>query len=294
MEQKVIGVQRSQPMRRFIRKNSGSIVKYAGLAIILIFLLFPIYWVLLTSFKTNMEAYRFPPTFIVEGPTLDGYRNLFQKHNEFFVYYKNNFIISGLTALITTVIAILGGYVLSRFRFRWNAWIVALLTSSQMFPVVSRMISLYDMMSRAGLINTRVGLVFALAAAQLPFTTILMSSFFDGVPKAIEEAALIDGAGRMQALLYLIIPLVKPGMLSVGIYSFLMTWDDYLHAVTLIQTDSLRTLSAGVAMRYLGELSYDWSLINTISIVAMLPMIVLFFFFQKYMVKGLVAGAVKG
>lgn len=105
---------------------------------------------------------------------------------------------------------------------------------------------------------------------------------------------MIDGAGRMQTLFKLIIPLVKPGMLSVGIYSFLMTWDDYLHAVTLIQTDSLRTLSAGVAMRYLGELSYDWSLINTISIVAMLPMIVMFFFFQKYMVKGLVAGAVKG
>ena len=89
-------------------------------------------------------------------------------------------------------------------------------------------------------------------------------------------------------------PLVKPGMLAVGIYAFLMTWDDYLHAITLIQTDSLRTMSAGVALRYLGELSYDWSLINTISIVGTVPMLLLFFFFQKYMIKGLVAGAVKG
>ena len=286
MEQKATGVH--------TKRMVGGILKYAVLAIILLFLLFPIFWVLLTSFKTNMEAYRFPPTFIIENPTLEGYKNLFLKHNEFFVYYKNNFIVSGLTALITTLFAILSGYVLSRYHFRWNGWIVALLTSSQMFPVVSRMISLYDMMSKAGLINTRLGLIFALTAAQIPFTTILMSSFFDGVPRAIEEAALIDGAGRLEALFQLIIPLVKPGMLSVGIYSFLMTWDDYLHAVTLIQTDSLRTLSAGVAMRYLGELSYDWSLINTISIVAMLPMIIIFFFFQKYMVKGLVAGAVKG
>ena len=92
----------------------------------------------------------------------------------------------------------------------------------------------------------------------------------------------------------IVVPLVKPGMLAVGIYAFLMTWDDYLHAVTLIQSDSLRTMSAGVAMRYLGELSYDWSLINTISIVGTVPMLLLFFFFQKYMIKGLVAGAVKG
>ena len=92
----------------------------------------------------------------------------------------------------------------------------------------------------------------------------------------------------------MVVPLVTPGILSVGIYSFLLAWDDYLHAATLIQSDSLRTLSIGIAMRYLGELSYDWSLINTISIVGTLPMVFLFFFFQRYMVKGLVSGAVKG
>ena len=122
----------------------------------------------------------------------------------------------------------------------------------------------------------------------------LMASFFDRVPKALEEAAYVDGAGRLKVLWRIVVPLVKPGMLAVGIYAFLMTWDDYLHAITLIQTDSLRTMSAGVALRYLGELSYDWSLINTISIVGTVPMLLLFFFFQKYMIKGLVAGAVKG
>lgn len=275
-------------------KIAGSIIKYAVLAIILVFLLFPIYWVLMTSFKTNMEAYRFPPTFVPKLPTMEAYVNLFTKHNEFFIYYKNNFIVSGFTALITTILAIFTGYALSRFRFKWNKWILAGLLSSQMFPVVSRMISLYDLMGKMKLINTHAGLILALVAAMLPFTVMLMASFFDSVPKAIEEAAYIDGAGRMQILYKMVVPLVKPGMVAVGIYSFLMTWDDYLHASTLIQNDALRTLSAGVAMRYLGELSYDWSLINTISIVGMLPMIILFFFFQKYMIKGLVAGAVKG
>ncbi|MHB8128056.1 MAG: carbohydrate ABC transporter permease, partial [Mobilitalea sp.] len=144
------------------------------------------------------------------------------------------------------------------------------------------------------LMNTRVGLILAITASMLPFTTMLMASFFDGIPKEIEEAAYVDGAGRFGVLLKIVMPLVKSGVLAVGIYAFLLSWDDYLHASTLIQSDHLRTLSTGLALRYLGEMSYDWSLINTISVVATLPMVFIFFFFQKYMVKGLVAGAVKG
>lgn len=275
-------------------RTGGSVVKYVVLVLILLFLLFPLYWVLVTSFKTNMEAYRFPPTMWPENPTFDAYVKLFVKNNDFFTYYKNNFIVSGITAAVTTVLAVLAGYALSRFRFKWSAWILAALVSSQMFPVVSRMISLYDLLGKIHLINTLPGLILALIAAMLPFSVMLMTGFFNGVPVSLEEAARIDGASRMQILTRVVTPLVTPGMVAVGLYSFLMTWDDYLHAATLIQTDSLRTLSAGVALRYLGELSYDWSLINTISIVGTLPMVFLFFFFQKYMVKGLVAGAVKG
>lgn len=272
----------------------GSAIKYTALSLILLFLLFPVFWVLLTSFKSNMEAYRFPPTFFPEKLSIEGYVKLFTVNNDFFIYYKNNFIVAGATAILTTLLAIFSGYGLSRFHFKWNRWVIAALLSAQMFPVVSRMISLYDLLGKIKLINTLAGLVLALTAAMLPFAVMLMTSFFDGVPGAIEEAARIDGAGRFQVLWKIVTPLVQPGMLAVGLYSFLMTWDDYLHAATLIQTDSLRTLSAGVALRYLGELSYDWSLINSISIVSMLPMIILFFFFQKYMVSGLVAGAVKG
>ncbi|MDR1862586.1 MAG: carbohydrate ABC transporter permease [Treponema sp.] len=277
-----------------VNKIGGKIIKYSALALILLFLLFPVFWVLLTSFKTNMEAYRFPPTFIPKDPSLSAYINLFTKHNDFFVYYKNNFLVSGCTAVFTLFLAVLSGYALSRFHFTWNRWIVAALLTSQMFPVISRMISLYDLMGKVALINTRTGLVLALVAAMVPFTSMLMSGFFESVPRAIEEAAYIDGSGRMGILVRIVMPLVKPGVVAVVIYAFLMAWDDYLHAVTLIQNDALRTLSAGVALRYLGELSYDWSLINSISVVGMLPIIVLFFFFQKYMVKGLVAGAVKG
>ena len=276
------------------KKKIWTMAEYLILAVILLFLLFPLYWVLMTSFKTNMEAYRFPPTMVPEAPNVNSYISLFTEDNFFFIYYKNNFIVSGITAAVTLVLAVMSGYALSRFKIRWNRWIVAAFLSAQMFPIVSRMISLYDLLGKIHLINTRAGLILALTAAMLPFTFTLMASFFDGIPRELEEAAIVDGAGRIQTLFQIVMPLVKSGMVAVGIYAFLMTWDDYLHAVTLIQNDSLRTLSAGVALRYLGELSYDWSKVNTISVVGILPIMFLFFFFQKYMVKGLVAGAVKG
>lgn len=277
-----------------MKSKLGTLLKYGALGLILLFLLFPLYWVLITSFKVNLEAYRFPPTFFPESPTINNYVNLFTRHTNFFTYYKNNFFVSAVVSLITTVMAILSGYALSRFKYKWNKWFIAALLSSQMFPVVSRMISLYVLMGKISLINTHRGLIMALVADVLPFSIMLMMSFYMSVPKDIEEAAYIDGASRFGILFRVVTPLVKPGMVAVIIYTFLMTWDDYLHAATLIQNDSLRTLSIGVALRYLGELSYDWALVNTISIIGTLPLLLLFFFFQKYMIKGLVAGAVKG
>jgi multiple sugar transport system permease protein len=249
---------------------------------------------IITAFKTNMEAYLYPPSFFPKHPVWDGFVNLVTKNNQFFVYYFNNFYVSFASAFICCIVAIFSGYSLARFHTKWNKAFMALLLSSQMFPIVSRMISLYSMMSRLGIINTRYGLILAVSAAQIPFCSLLLASFFMNVPHEIEEAAEIDGASRNTILFKLITPLVTPGILAIGIYAFLMTWDDYLHAATLIQSDSLRTLSVGITLRYLGELSYDWSLINCISVVGTLPMVLIFFFFQKYMVKGLVAGAVKG
>ena len=271
-----------------------SAVKILTIIFIFIFLLFPVFWMLLSSIKTNMESYTYPPTFIPQNPTIQAYTDLVTKNNEFFTYYKNNFIVSFASAGIICIIAIMSGYALSRLRIKFNKYIIAALMFSQMFPVVSRLISLYDILRSIHLLNTRTGLIFAITAAQIPFSTLLMSSFFDSIPRELEEAAYIDGAGKWYTLIRVVIPLTVSGLLAVGIYSFLMTWDDYLHASTLIQKDALRTLSVGIKLRYLGEFSYDWSLVNCISVVGALPMVFVFFFFQKYMIKGLTAGAVKG
>ncbi len=281
-------------MKTTTKRILVNIVKYFILILLMLFLLFPVYWMLITSFKHNMESYLNPPTFFPVDFTFDGYKNLFTNYPEFFVYYKNNFIVSGISALLVCIIAVFAGYALSRIKIKWNKYVIAFLVFSQMFPVVSRLISLYSLLRGVGLLNTLGGLILSITAGQMPFSIILMASFFDAVPKGIEEAAHVDGASKVTTLFKVVIPLVVPGLLAVGIYSFLTTWDDYLYASTLIQNDALRTLSTGITLRYLGELSYDWSLVNTISVVGTLPMVFVFFFFQKYMVKGLTAGAVKG
>ena len=266
--------------------------KYFALLVLFAFLLFPVYWMAVTSLKTNVESYRIVPSLWPEKLSVDGYMTLFQD-GKFLLYYQNNLIVSALAALLICVISIMAGYALSRFHFRWNVILLATFSFSQMMPVISRLISLYGILRRLGMTDSRLGLVLAISATQVPFSISLMASFFDGIPRDLEEAAWTDGCGRMRTLLRIIMPLVVPGILAVGIYSFLMTWDDYLHAITLVRSPALWTLSQGLKLTYMGEVS-DWQLINSASILGALPMIFVFFFFQKYMVKGLVAGAVKG
>ncbi len=277
--------------RSFLRISS-SLFKYLALAVIFLFLLFPVYWMLVTSLKTNVESYRIVPSLWPENISFDGFNTLF-RDGKFLVYYKNNLIVSAIAAVIICIISILAGYALSRFHFKWNVILLATFSFSQMMPVISRLISLYSIMRRLGLTDSHLGLVLAISATQVPFSVSLMASFFDAIPRDLEEAAWVDGCGRLKTLLRIIMPLVVPGILAVGIYSFLMTWDDYLHAITLVRSPQLWTLSQGLKLTYLGEVS-DWQLINSASILGAVPMIILFFFFQKYMIKGLVAGAVKG
>ena len=268
------------------------IIKYAVIIVIFLFLLFPVYWMLVTSLKVNAESYRVIPTLWPEKLSIDGYLTLI-RGGKFLIYYKNNIIVSAMAALVICFISIFAGYALSRFHFKWNRIMLATFAFAQMMPVISRLISLYTILRRLNLTNSHLGLVLAISATQVPFTVSLMASFFDGIPIDLEEAASMDGAGRINTLFRVIIPLVVPGILAVGVYSFLMTWDDYLHAITLIRSNELWTLSQGLKLTYMGEVS-DWQLLNSASTLGAIPMVFVFFFFQKYMIKGLVAGAVKG
>ncbi|MFV0504862.1 MAG: carbohydrate ABC transporter permease, partial [Lachnospirales bacterium] len=185
----------------------GSFAKYFTLLLIFTFLLFPVYWMLATSLKTNTESYNMIPTLWPQILSVDGYKTLLND-GKFLVYYKNNIIVSAAAAIIICFISVFGGYALSRFHFKWNRWLFATFTFAQMMPVISRLISLYTILRKLNMTDSHLGLVLAISATQVPFTVSLMASFFDGLPKELEEAAYIDGCGRFRTLFRIIMPLV--------------------------------------------------------------------------------------
>lgn len=273
-------------------KKKVHIISYIVLALLLIFLLAPILWMFITSFKTKMAAYKVPPEWIPSSPTFANYISIL-KDKIFMVYYINNFIVSFASAALTIILSIFAGYAFSRYKFRGSDSIMLGFLSTQMFPVVGIIIALYTVYRSMNLINNRLGLVLALTSAALPFTIMLMKGFFDDIPKAIEESAAIDGCGRFGTLFRIVLPLSKPGILAIGLYTFLLSWNDYLYCLTLVTKDNLRTLSTGISLRYLGELSYDWSNVMAVSVIGSIPLLIIFIFLQRYMIQGLTAGAVK-
>ncbi|MGG1515387.1 carbohydrate ABC transporter permease [Paenibacillus oryzisoli] len=266
--------------------------QYVGLLLFVLFLIFPLYWMFVTSFKDNSVLFNIPPEWVPKKPVLSHYVKLFSD-NYFVIYYRNSLFVSLSTTLITLLIAMFAGYGFSRFHFKFKNALMFAILSTQMLPVVSLLIALYAMYKSYGLLNTHAGLVIALTTASLPFSIWMIKVFFDNIPHSLEEAAKIDGCSRFGILFRIIFPLSKPGIFSVGIYTFILSWDDLLYSLTLINKDNLRTLNPGISIRYMGEVAYDWANIMTVCVTATIPIVILFLFFQKYMVAGLTAGAVK-
>ena len=214
--------------------------------------------------------------------------------HEHIVYFKNSVIVATATVVLTIAVATFAGYALSRYDFRHKSLLMTFIISVQIFPVTVIVISLFTFYSDLGLLNTYRGLILADTVNALPFSIWLIKSFFDTVPRSLDEAASIDGSGRFRTLITIIMPLVTPGLLAIGIYAFLGAWDDFMFALTIMKEESMKTLPIGLAQSFLGEYVYDYSGMMTMSVVASLPVVILFIFLQKYMVAGLTAGAVKG
>lgn len=269
-----------------------SILKYTLIGLVTLIFIFPIYWMIVTSLKPNSVIMRLPPQFFPGSPITDHYISVLSD-NRFFTFYKNTVIVAALTTAGTLLLAIMASYSFSRFRYRFNGVLQMLFLSTQMFPAVVLLIALYTMYSKLGLINTYTALVLACTTSALPLSILVLKGFFDTVSPTIEEAATIDGAGRMHIMTKIVVPLIKPGIVAVGLYSFLVSWDDFLWSLTLTNKLEMRTLSAGISMLYLGEQSQDWARVMAAATCASLPVLIVYIFLQRYMIEGLAMGAVK-
>jgi multiple sugar transport system permease protein len=277
-----------------LSKVFSKILIYLVLIIILTFAFFPIFWMISTSFKPNHEAFNVPPTWIPHSPTLESYIKQITDRAGFIVFFKNGLIVSISVTLFTIILATLSGYSFSRFRFSGQRAIFLLILATQMFPYVVIVISLYVVYKKLGLLNTYPGLIFSLTTFSLPFSIWMIKGFCDIVPKEIEEAAYVDGSSRIGILFKIVVPIISPGIVAVALFSFLVAWNNLLFSLTLSSRNNMLTIPPGFLMTYVGEFQYSWSGMCAGSTIVTIPVIIIFIFFQKYLVAGLTAGSVKG
>lgn len=271
-----------------------TVLKYLLLAVVLVVALFPILWMAFASLLPSQHVMQIPPVLgITSESSFANYQKVFSQA-KYLRYYLNSFITAGGSVLVVMFIALLASYSFSRYNFRGKNVILTVILSVQMFPIVAILISLYGFYMRWNLVDNYFGVILADTVQALPLAIMLLRSFFDTLPRSLDESARIDGAGRLRTMFNILVPLTVPGLVAVGIYTFLSAWDDYLMSLTIMKTDEMKTLPVGLAQSFLGEYAHDYGALMAFAMGGSLPIVLMFIFFQKYMISGMTAGAVKG
>jgi multiple sugar transport system permease protein len=275
------------------RLPNQSLLTYTCLAAVVAFVVTPFLWMLLGSFKPTYELLQQQgQTLWIAHPTAENYQRLFQEY-DFVRYFLNSLVVATFTATVATSISAFAGYSLARFQFPGRGLFGVLILVTQMLPSIAVIIPLFIWFKQFQLIDTYWALLIAYNAFAIPFSTWMLRGFFASIPRELEEAALIDGASLFGAFVRIIVPLSLPGLLATGIFAFILSWHEFLFAVTFTNSADIRTLTVGIAaMR--GKDVIDWGLLNAGVVITTIPVAVLFAFVQRYLVQGLTAGAVKG
>ncbi|HIW37099.1 MAG TPA: carbohydrate ABC transporter permease [Candidatus Treponema faecavium] len=274
-------------------KLTSFIFRYILLVILLVLFIFPVYWMVVSSFQNNTQLMSFPPKFFGQNGTLQNYVHILSQ-SKFIGYFKNSVIVSFCSVLLSMVVSVFAGYAFSRYELPFKNILMASILNIQIFPVTVIIISLFTFYTKLHLLNTYRGLILADIIYTLPFTVWFLKSFFDTIPKSIDEAAKIDGCGRLKVLQAVILPLIKPGLIAIAIYTFLYSWDDFVFALTIMRTESMKTLPLGIVQSFMGEYVHDYAGMMTLSVISSIPVVAAFLFTQKHMIAGLTSGAVKG
>ncbi len=276
-------------------RKTGKAITIILTIIVCIFALFPFIWMLSTSFKTNSEIYNEAPSFIPKEPTASGYVNMFTTETSTFNFKQwaaNSVFVAFFTTAFSMIIAVLGGYGISRYRFRGRGALSYVVLTTQVLPGSLLMIPLYIIMGNFNLLDTKTGLMLAYVTFTVPFCTWMMKGFFDSIPISLEEAARVDGAGTFRCFATVVLPLTVPGLVSTGLFAFINGWNEYLFASSFMQSYGNWTLPVGIAS-FKGQYATDWGTLMAGSVLITIPVVILFLGLQKHLVGGMTAGAVK-
>ena len=275
-------------------RRVASVVRTLAIALALAWSLAPVYWMVATSFKTELEASRLDPTLWPHDATWANYAGLWSGSLPFGSFFINTVITCLATALIAVLVATPAAYALSRARFRLRAPIGYAILVFRMLPLVVLLAPLYLLLLHAGLLDTHAGLIVGFTTFGLPFAVWMMKSFIDAVPIEIEEAARIDGYPRWQILARVVAPLILPGLVTTATFVFMEAWNNLIYPLTFVTTLERQTLPAALVLTFTGQFKTDWGGMMAAATVTTLPLMIAFFAVQRSMVRGLTTGAVAG
>lgn len=269
-------------------------LRYGAALGALLIALAPVYWLITISLKREIDQFAFPPQWIGFTATLQHYADAFAG-GSFATYFFNSVLLAAMSTAAALVIGVPAAYGLARFPWpgQWSEGIANWILSTRMLPPIVTIVPLFLMLRQARLLNSLTGLAIIYTAFNLPFVVWMMRSFFEEVPREIEEAAMLDGETRLGVLFRIVLPLVKPGLAATAVFCLIVAWNEFLFALILSQTESAMTLPVGIASR-VTQYEIKWGAMSAAGVVAMLPVLVFSTAAQKYLVRGLSLGAVKG
>jgi multiple sugar transport system permease protein len=278
----------SQP--RVARLQNG--LSYGVLGFLLVLVLFPFYWMAVTSFKNEDQMRSLTSMFWPSPAVLENYVQLLTR-TEFVAWFGNSAFVAISSTLVATAIGTIGAYALARLKFLGRAFMSSAVLITYLVPPSILFIPLYAQIRAFGLADSLAGLIAAYPSFTVPFVTWLMMGYFESIPVELEEAAMIDGATRFGAFRRVILPLAAPGVLAAALYAFTQAWNEFLYALVFITNVKLRTLPVGLSSFITGDV-YGWGFLMAGAVLTTLPVIAVYIYLQKFMVEGLTAGSVKG
>lgn len=254
--------------------------------------LFPLYWIIISSLKTNVETHALPVTFVPKVWSLDAYKEIFERRN-FGHYMFNAMVVSLATTFWGVGVAAWSGYGFARYDFRFKPAVMAFVLIAQSFPRILLVIPYFDMANRFGLKDTYLGLILAYSTFIQPLCLWIMKEYFEQIPRELDEAAMVDGASPYRAFWDIILPLARPVLGATAIISFLTAWNEYEFALVLTSSENVRTISVAIAS-LIGEFTTEWNQVMAAAAIGTVPVVIVFLFFQKQLMQGLTGGAIKG
>ena len=280
------------PMKMAKRRRLGVVLWMLALLPFLVFVLFPFYWIIITSFKTNLQIQQYSSLFWPSPWTIEQYQTLLYK-TPYLTWFRNTVIVATTSTAVSVALAAMAGYALARLKFFGAGALTTILLITYLLPGALLFIPLYRILTNLGIINSHLALIATYPTFLMPFATWVMLGYYRSLPVDLEDAAMIDGASRLGAFLRITLPLAAPALLSVTLFAFTNAWNEFLFAFVFITSESLKTLPIGLQLLVFGDI-YPWGQLMSASLLMAIPVMVIYIYAQRYLVEGLTAGSVKG